>query len=80
MKGLLYALKQSKNHQRTGLLSLLAHECQKKDLQKALGASISGHICIEARFCAKKYGPGAESPNIPYKTLTFTEAELDELL
>ena len=45
-----------------------------------MGISVSWYLYTESRFLAKHIGPGGDLPDLPYRTLTFSEKELTEVV
>jgi len=81
IKSLIQAYKQAEdNVQKKRILSLLCLEYSKKAIQKAMGVSVSWYLHTESRFLAKYIGPGGDLPALPYRTLTFSDNELTEVL
>ena len=81
IKSLIQAYKQAEdNVQKKRILSLLCLDYSKKAIEKAMGISVSWYLYTESRFVAKYIGPGVDLPDLPYRTLTFSENELTEVL
>ena len=75
IKSLIQAFKQAEDN----VQSLLCLDYSKKAIEKVMGISVSWYLYTESRFLAKHIGPGGDLPDLPYRTLTFSEKELTEV-
>ena len=81
IKSIIWAFKSAKTStQKKKMLSLLALEYPLTWLRNNTGCNISRQMYWEARFYAKAYGPGGEVPELKFTALTFTEAQLKEVV
>ena len=76
IKSLIQAFKQAEDN----VQSLLCLDYSKKAIEKVMGISVSWYLYTESRFLAKHIGPGGDLPDLPYRTLTFSEKELTEVV